>query len=520
MPAPFDLEFFQRGVAEILLLSVAAGLVGTWVVLRGLAFFAHAVGTATFPGLVLADGLGFAAVLGAFGAALIVAALVALASGGREDARDRVTAIALAAALAIGVILASDVFGSQARVDRLLFGSLLAIDSSDVLLAALAALAAAVAAWLLGPRWLARGFAGGEDAVHGRGPDAVLVLLVAFTAVASLSAVGALLATTLVVVPAATTRLLTTRLAAWQIATVLLAALEGVGGLWLSYELNAPPGPGIAVLAGVVFGLAALVRAVRDRAHRAAAGRRAAVAAGAPLLLIAMAALALAGCGSDDAAADGRVRVVATTTQLADIARAVAGPEADVHALLRPGTDPHTYEPRPRDLTAIARADVVLTSGAGLDEWARELIGAAGGDAHVVDVGERIPVLRTAGGERDPHWWHDPRNVIAASRSIERALRAAGAGEGVAFSAREYRRRLTALDRRIAACLARLPPAARRIVTDHDALGYFAGRYGLRIVGAVFPAQSAQAQASAGDVAELERLIRAQHVRAVFPDRR
>ena len=71
MPGPFELDFFQRGVAEILLLALASGLVGTWIVLRGLSFFAHAVGTATFPGLVLADGLGFSAALGAFGSALV-----------------------------------------------------------------------------------------------------------------------------------------------------------------------------------------------------------------------------------------------------------------------------------------------------------------------------------------------------------------------------------------------------------------------------------------------------------------
>ena len=88
----------------------------------------------------------------------------------------------------------------------------------------------------------------------------------------------------------------------------------------------------------------------------------------------------------------------------------------------------------------------------------------------------------------------------------------------MAASARSYRARLRALDSAIARCVARVPQRERKLVTDHDALGYFAARYGLDVVGAVFPAQSTQAQASAGDVAALERLIREQHVRAVFPD--
>src|SRR5690349_23986029 len=112
----FQLPFVQRGVFEVLALSVGAGLLGTWIVLRGLAFFSHAVGTAAFPGLVLADGLGFAAPLGAFGAALLFTAGTA-ALRGRRNEDDAVVALVLVGCLAGGVILASDVFGSGANVE-------------------------------------------------------------------------------------------------------------------------------------------------------------------------------------------------------------------------------------------------------------------------------------------------------------------------------------------------------------------------------------------------------------------
>ena len=128
MPDPFGLPFFQRGVIEVLVLAPACGLLGPWIVLRGHAFFAHAVGTATFPGLVLAAGVGVSPVLGALAAALLVAALVSVLAGRRGADGDAVTALALAAALALGVVLASDIFHSGASVDRLLFGSLLTID--------------------------------------------------------------------------------------------------------------------------------------------------------------------------------------------------------------------------------------------------------------------------------------------------------------------------------------------------------------------------------------------------------
>lgn len=268
MPPPFDLLFVQRAVVELALLAVASGVLGTWIVLRGLSFYAHAVGTAAFPGLVLAAGLGFSPLLGALGAAALMALVVGLLRRRTGEADGTATALALVGALALGIILASDVFHSQGSVERLLFGSLLTIDRTDQLAAAVACGATLAAATLLGRRWLAAGFdAAGARALGARSPlpDAVLLALVAITAVAALNAIGALLASALLVVPAATTRLLVARLGPWQRATVALALAEGIGGLWLSVELNAPPGATIAALGGAVFAAAALVRAAASR---------------------------------------------------------------------------------------------------------------------------------------------------------------------------------------------------------------------------------------------------------------
>src|SRR3954447_24959821 len=128
----FQLPFVQHALAEVLLLSLAGGLVGTWILLRGLAFYSHAVGTAAFPGLVLADGLGFAAPLGALGAAGLLAGGVAFLSRARRSSYDSATAVVLVGSLALGVVLASDVFHSGSSVETLLFGSLLVIDGSDI----------------------------------------------------------------------------------------------------------------------------------------------------------------------------------------------------------------------------------------------------------------------------------------------------------------------------------------------------------------------------------------------------
>src|ERR671916_3426138 len=130
-----DLAFVQRALWVLLPLSIAGGVLGTWIVLRGLAFYSHAVGTAAFPGLVLADGLGFAAPIGALGAAGVLAAGVWLVTRGRLTSPDSATAVVLVGCLAAGVILASDVFASGSNIETLLFGSLLVVDDADIALA-------------------------------------------------------------------------------------------------------------------------------------------------------------------------------------------------------------------------------------------------------------------------------------------------------------------------------------------------------------------------------------------------
>jgi ABC-type Zn uptake system ZnuABC Zn-binding protein ZnuA/ABC-type Mn2+/Zn2+ transport system permease subunit len=518
MLGPFELPFVQRGLIEVLILAVPAGLLGTWIVLRGLAFFSHAVGTAAFPGLVLADGLGFAAPLGAFGAALVFTAGNAALGRGRDRGRDSVVALILVGCLAAGVILASDVFGSGANVETLLFGSLLLIDSSDIALAAVAAAATIVATVLIGARWLAQGFDPGATVSgwEARLLDAALLGLIALATTAALSVVGALLVSALFVVPAATARLFTRRMRSWQLASVALVAAEGTAGLWLSVKTDAPPGATIACVAGAVFAIVALAQALA-RLPRAALG----VAAATVVL-----ALLASGCASSGSSGDGQLQVVATTTQIGDWAREVGGGAVAVDQILQPNTDPHEYEPRPSDVAAAADAQLVFANGDNLDKWIGQIVSDGGSDATVVDLGAGVPERlpgESSGAEAskyDPHWWHDPRNAEAAVREIERQLAAADPAHRREFerNARAYLASLRKLDAGIARCIDSVPVAKRKLVTDHDAFGYFAQRYGIDVVGAVIPSQTTQAQPSAKDLSALIGLIEREHVKAVFPE--
>jgi ABC-type Zn uptake system ZnuABC Zn-binding protein ZnuA len=219
--------------------------------------------------------------------------------------------------------------------------------------------------------------------------------------------------------------------------------------------------------------------------------------------------IVLPGCGSS-ASGDGRTTVVATTTQAADLTRQVAGERANVVGILPANADPHGYEVRPKDVDAIAGAGLIVRSGGEVDQWMDDVVKSAGTDAPVVTL------LRGP----DPHWWQDPRQALAAVDSIRGALAKADPANEKAYAeaARAYADRLQRLDAAIAACWARVPPAQRKLVTTHDALGAYAHRYGLKIVGAVIPSRSTRGQASAGDTARLIDLIRREKVRALFPE--
>jgi ABC-type Zn uptake system ZnuABC Zn-binding protein ZnuA len=244
--------------------------------------------------------------------------------------------------------------------------------------------------------------------------------------------------------------------------------------------------------------------------------------------VVAAAALTLfaAGCGSS-ASGGGKPLVVATTTQIGDFARAVGGDAIEVHQILRPNTDPHEYEPRPDDVLATAKADVVLENGDNLDAWMSKVVKEAGGSPAVVTLGDLVPDRlpgESSGPEAskfDPHWWHDPSNAVAAVQHIRDALDRALPQHKPQFDRRAaaYVTKLQALDAGIKRCFAAIPPNERKLVTSHDAFNYFAHGYGVRVVGAIIPSQSTQAQASAGDVARLARQVKREHVRAIFIER-
>jgi ABC-type Zn uptake system ZnuABC Zn-binding protein ZnuA len=241
-------------------------------------------------------------------------------------------------------------------------------------------------------------------------------------------------------------------------------------------------------------------------------------------LVAVSAALLVTGCGEDDTAAGvgDRVTVVATTTQAADFTRNVGGNQVEVVQLLAANADPHEYEVRPRDVQALTDADLIVRSGGDLDEWLDDAIEGAGTKAPVLTLSDKIKTIAASeeGEEFDPHWWQDPRNAVIAAGEIRAALDKADASHASLYdaNAEAYTAKLTKLDAAVATCIDKVPEAQRKLVTTHDALSYYAKRYGIEVIGTVIPSLSTEGQPSAGDTAKLVKTIEDAGVKAIFAE--
>lgn len=251
-------------------------------------------------------------------------------------------------------------------------------------------------------------------------------------------------------------------------------------------------------------------------------------------IVIIVTALALGGCGSSDtattAASDAApgaagsaepMRVVATTMQVQDFARAVGGDKVAVEGVLGAGDDPHEYEPTPSDADHVSAAKVIVESGAGLDGWLDGLLENAP-DATRVVASDGITLLPTAeqGFPGDPHVWHDPDNAKRMVANIEAGFAQADPANAATYQANAtaYEGQLDAMAAQIRQEFGAVAPADRKLVTNHDAFGYFARAYGVTVVGNVLSSLSTATEPSAKQLQTLADTIRRENVKAIFTE--
>lgn len=216
--------------------------------------------------------------------------------------------------------------------------------------------------------------------------------------------------------------------------------------------------------------------------------------------------------------ADGeRLRVAATTSILGDVVRQIGGDLIELTVLMQPGQDPHSYEPAAADLARLQDTHVIFANGLNFEEGLLATLESVDTAAPIVPVSAGVEVIQ-AEGEPDPHVWQDPRNVMIWAENIALVLSTLDPvhtdsyrGDTVAYTAQ-----LDGLHERIQERVEEIPPASRKLVTNHDTFAYFARAYGFEVVGTVLLGASDLAEPSAGQIAQLVQAVEDTGVPAIF----
>jgi zinc/manganese transport system substrate-binding protein len=234
-------------------------------------------------------------------------------------------------------------------------------------------------------------------------------------------------------------------------------------------------------------------------------------------------ALTLALCLAPIQALAGEpLKVVASFSILGDMVKNVGGDRVSLTTLVGPNSDTHVYQPTPGDAKALARADLVMVNGLGFEGWMGRLVKASGYKGQVVVASQgitpRTMIDEDQGGKkiRDPHAWQDLSNGKLYVANIEKALSQAdpAGAETYQANAQAYTKKIEDMDAWVKAEFAKVPREQRRIITSHDAFGYFGQAYGVTLLAPI--GYSTEAEASAQNVGKLIRQIKREKIKALF----
>ncbi len=229
-------------------------------------------------------------------------------------------------------------------------------------------------------------------------------------------------------------------------------------------------------------------------------------------LLLTVFALALA---LSPLRAEDRLNVVASFSILADLVKNVGGDKVNVASLVGPNGDIHVYAPAPSDAKAVGDVKLLIINGLGLEGWLPRLVQSSGSKAAIVTASNGITPLKH-GSEADPHAWQSVANAKIYAANIRDALASANPADAASFRANadRYLAELDALDAEVRAAVATIPPERRRVISTHNAFGYFAAAYGIEFIAP--SGVSTENEPSARDIAAIIRQVRSEKIPAVF----
>jgi zinc/manganese transport system substrate-binding protein len=233
--------------------------------------------------------------------------------------------------------------------------------------------------------------------------------------------------------------------------------------------------------------------------------------------------MALTGCSTTGGS--GRPHVIVTTNILGDVVEEVVGDQADITVLMPPGSDPHSSEISAKQAAMMSDADLIVSSGLGLEEGLQQhLDRAETAGAPMLVAGDQVTVVPYASGDAegdpDPHFWTDPATMVDVVDALERSVADIDGidVDRLRRDAATYRDELTRLGADMSAAFAAIPPERRALVTNHHVFGYLADRFGFRVVGAVIPGGTTLAAPSAADLRDLSEAISSAGVSTIFAE--
>ncbi|WP_291292829.1 metal ABC transporter permease subunit [Enterococcus sp.] len=481
-------HFLQNALITAVAIGIVAGVIGCFIILRGMSLMGDAISHAVLPGVALSYILGVNFFVGAIFFGVLASIIITYISNNSLIKSDTAIGITFSSFLALGVILIG-VANSSTDLFHILFGNVLAVQDGDKWITiAIALVVLALILLFFRPLlitsfdpMMAKAFGMNVQVYH-----YLLMLLLTLVSVTAMQSVGTILIVALLVTPAATAYLYTKRLSHMMVIAGILGGASSVIGLFIGYTFNIAAGSSIVLTAAVLFVLGFLFSPKQQttpakRWLTTATVSAAAIAGG--FLIYQQTEQA--------AAVEDKLNVVVTNSILADITKNIAGDKINLHSIVPVGRDPHEYEPLAEDVQKATDADLLFYNGLNLETggngWFTKLMNNANkkADEDYFAVSDGVEVLYLSDDEdhtkADPHAWLNLENGMIYAQNIAKHLSSKDPANQAFYqeNLEQYLKQLSELDQQAKANFAAIPKEKKLIVTSEGAFKYFSKAYGV-----------------------------------------
>lgn len=477
-------HFLQNALITSVAIGMVAGVIGCFIILRGMSLMGDAISHAVLPGVALSYILGINFFIGAIIFGLLASVLITYISQNSVIKSDTAIGITFSSFLALGVILIG-VANSSTDLFHILFGNVLAVQDIDKWITLIITAVVLVTIVIFFRPLLITSFDPMMAKAYGMKVEVyhyLLMGLLTLVAVTAMQSVGTILIVAMLVTPAATAYLFTKRLSHMMILSSILGGLSSVIGLFVGYSFNIAAGSSIVLTAALMFVLGFLL----SPKQRAKFGNKNwGIAAG-------LLALVTGGIffysSSHQEQTDEKLNVVVTNSILKDITENIAGDEINLHSIVPVGRDPHEYDPLPEDIQKATDADVLFYNGLNLETGGNAWFTKLMNNANKVDnqdyfaVSDGVEILYLEGeeaGKEDPHAWLNLENGMIYAQNIAQQLIAKDPDHAQIYqeNLEEYLDLLNELDQEAKEKFASIPEAQKLIVTSEGSFKYFSKAY-------------------------------------------